>query len=578
MRPARILYRPLLLVALAASIAVPAVAQPAGSAAGQAQEAGREAAVDALFASIGAGDPGAALGVYSQGKLVYAKGYGIADMEDGRPITPQTQFHVASVSKEFAAFAIALLAREGKVDLNADIRRYLPYVPDFGEVITVNHLIHHTSGLRDQWSLFVLGGQDMDNRLRQKQVVNMVSRQRALNFRPGSEYSYSNTGYTLLAEIVHAVSGQTLRQFTDARIFKPLGMSKTFFFDDVDEIVPGRAQSYNRESPDKPWKRKLLNYDNAGATSLFTTVEDLAKWAGNFTNPVVGDRALIDQVTTNGTLSDGKPIAYGFALQRIQIGGREVITHSGADAGFRAIFVYYPGQDFAVAIAANTPFDAAGKNFGLDLSARVAAIADLYLPKVPAPAIPAIAKKPDPAPLAGTYFNQYAHTLKLEARTDGLYLDGGYGKPARMTQRANGSFNSGPPVRSYFTTVKGANGTITAIEQVTPDELRVTRYERITPAAPSAATLADYAGNYYSDELDITYMIAVEGDHLTVRSIWTPEPVALTGVVTDRFESPSWTLGAVAFDRDAQGKVSGLKIHAGRVRHVALRRLNGLLR
>jgi len=133
-------------------------------------------------------------------------------------------------------------------------------------------------------------------------------------------------------------------------------------------------------------------------------------------------------------------------------------------------------------------------------------------------------------------------------------------------------------VRSYFTTVKAANGTVTAIEQVTPDESRVTRYERITPTVPSAATLADYAGNYYSDELDITYTIAVEGDHLTVRSIWTPEPVALTGVVTDRFESPSWTLGAVAFDRDAQGKVSGLKIHAGRVRHVALRRLNGPLR
>lgn len=578
MRSAKTLQCSLLFAALAASVVSPALAQSASPAAAEALEAGREAAVDALFASIGAGDPGAALGVYSKGKLVYAKGYGIADMEDGRPITPQTQFHVASVSKEFAAFAIALLARDGKVDLNADIRRYLPYVPDFGEVITVNHLIHHTSGLRDQWSLFVLGGQDMDNRLRQKQVVNMVSRQRALNFKPGSEYSYSNTGYTLLAEIVHAVSGQTLRQFTEERIFKPLGMSKTFFFDDVDEIVPGRAQSYNRENPDKPWKRELLNYDNAGATSLFTTVEDLAKWAGNFTNPVVGDRALIDQVTTNGTLSDGKPITYGFALQRTKIGGREVITHSGADAGFRAIFVYYPVQDFAVAITANTPFDAAGKNFGLDLSARVAAIADLYLPKVPAPAVPAIDKKPNPAPLVGTYFNQYAHTLKLEARTDGLYLDSGYGKPTKLTQRANGTFDFGPPVRSYFTAVKGANGTIAAIEQVTPDESRVTRFDRITLATPPAATLADYAGNYYSDELDATYAIAVEGDHLSVRSIWMPDPVALKAVVADRFESPSWTLGAVAFDRDAQGKVSGLKIHAGRVRHVALRRLNEPLR
>jgi len=563
----------LLFVALAASAAMPAYAQSAAPA--TAADAGRDAAVDALFASIAPGDPGAALGVYSKGKLVYAKGYGIADMEDGRAITPQTQFHVASVSKEFTAFAIALLARDGKVDLNADIRRYLPYVPDFGEVITVNHLIHHTSGLRDQWSLFVLGGQDMDNRLRQKQVVNMVSRQRGLNFKPGSEYNYSNTGYTLLAEIVHAVSGQTLRQFTEARIFKPLGMTKTFFFDDVDEIVPGRAQSYNRASPDKPWQRELLNYDNAGATSLFTTVEDLAKWAANFTNPVVGDRALIDQVTTNGTLSNGKPITYGFALQRTKIGGREVITHSGADAGFRAIFVYYPGQDFAVAITANTPFDAKGKNFGFDLSARVAAVADLYLPKVAPPAVPAVDPKANPAPLAGTYFNIYSHTLKLEARADGLYADGGYGKPNKLTQRANGTFDAGPPIRNYFNAVKAKDGTITAIEQVAPDDSRVTRFERITPTTPTPAELADLAGDYYSDELDVTYTIGVEGDHLAVRSIWMSDPVSLTGVVKDRFESGSGSLGVVAFDRDAQGKVSGLQIHGGRVRNVALRRLNG---
>lgn len=563
----------LLFTALAASAAMPAYAQSAAPA--TTQDAGRDAAVDALFTSIAPGDPGAALGIYSKGKLVYAKGYGIADMEDGRAITPQTQFHVASVSKEFTAFAIALLARDGKVDLNADIRRYLPYVPDFGEVITVNHLIHHTSGLRDQWSLFTLGGQDMDNRLRQKQIVNMVSRQRGLNFKPGSEYNYCNTGYTLLAEIVHAVSGQTLREFTEARIFKPLGMTKTFFFDDVDQIVPGRAQSYNRASPDKPWQRELLNYDNAGATSLFTTVEDLAKWAGNFTNPVVGDRALIDQVTTNGTLSNGKPITYGFALQRTKIGGRDVVTHSGADAGFRAIFVYYPGQDFAVAITTNTPFDAKGKNFGFDLSARVAAVADLYLPKAPAPVVPAIDAKANPAPLAGTYYNIYAHTLKLEARADGLYADGGYGKPNKLTQRVNGTFDTGAPIRSYYTAVKAANGTITAIEQISPDDSRTTRYERITPTTPTPAALADFAGDYYSDELDVTYTIAVEGDRLAVRSIWMPDPVSLSGVIKDRFESGSGTLGVVAFDRDPQGKIVGLKIHGGRARNIALRRLNG---
>src|SRR5690606_10763341 len=152
--------------------------------------------------------------------------------EAGTPITPRTQFHVASVSKQFAAFSIALLAREGKVDLDADVRTYLPYVPDFGRKITVRHLLLHPSGLRDQWSLFEIGGRSLDDRLRQAQIVNMVARQRALNFDPGTRYSYSNTGYTLLGEIVRAVSGQSLREFAGERIFRPLGMDDTFFFDD----------------------------------------------------------------------------------------------------------------------------------------------------------------------------------------------------------------------------------------------------------------------------------------------------------------------------------------------------------
>ena len=148
-----------------------------------------------------------------------------------------------------------------------------------------------------------------------------------------------------------------------------------------------------------------------------------------------------------------------------------------------------------------------------------------------------------------------AHTLKLEVRTEGLYADGGYGKPTKLTQRVNGTFDTGAPIRSYYTAVKAANGTITAIDQVNPEESRTTRYERITPATPSPAALADLAGDYYSDELDVTYTIGVEGDHLAVRSIWMPDPVSLTGVIKDRFESGSGTLGVVAFDRDAQGKI-----------------------
>jgi CubicO group peptidase (beta-lactamase class C family) len=539
----------------------------------QANTDSRQSAVDALFADYAKNDsPGAAVSVYQGGKLALARGYGRADLEAGTPITPQTQFHVASVSKEFTAFSIALLAREGKVDLDADIRTYLPYVPDFGHKITVRHLILHTSGLRDQWSLFELGGQNTEGRVTQQQIVNMVSRQQGLNFTPGTEYVYCNTGYSLMAEIVYKTSGKTLREFTTERIFKPLGMNRTFFFDDVTELVPGRANSYaKRRDKDGEevagWQRELLNYDNYGATSLFTTVEDMAKWAANFTTPVVGDRALIDQISTNGTLDDGKPINYGFALRRIKLNGRVIVTHSGADAGFRAVFVYFPGQDFAVSITANTPFD---------MLEKVGKIADLYLPPVAAADV-LVAPEEDPAAdiarLAGTYLPAYAATLRLEAKDGALYLANDQGEPRRIILRKNGTFDFGQPESEYFKPVADGGGQVVALDHhVVKDNLHF-RHERITLAKLDAATLAQYVGDYRSPELDITYTFDVADGSLNWRTLWSEKAATLRPVVADRFESTDGALGTVVFQRDVRGRIDGLLIHAGRARHIRLDRV-----
>jgi len=289
--------------------------------------------VDALFDDFSVrGSPGLAVGVYQRGVSVLLRGYGTAILEHSIPITPQTMFHAASVSKQFTACAVALLALEGRLDLDDDIRTMLPFVPDFGRRITVRHLVHHTSGLRDQWALFGLGGQDIDNRLRQQQILNMVARQSDLNFEPGTDFLYSNTGYTLLAEVVRVVSGQTLREFTRERMFHPLGIARTFFHDDVTEIVPGAALSYV-QGKGSAWRRALLNYDNVGATGLVTTAEDLLKWAGNFARPVVGGRALVEQVITPGALHDGTAINYGFGLMRDQYAGHEAVVVGGIEGG-----------------------------------------------------------------------------------------------------------------------------------------------------------------------------------------------------------------------------------------------------
>jgi CubicO group peptidase (beta-lactamase class C family) len=520
----------------------------------------KEAAVDALFAEYTApGSPGAAVGIYRGGRAIFSKGYGLADLESGAPITPRTPFHVASMSKQFAAFAIALLAREGKVDLDADVRTYLPYFPDLGAKITPRHLIEHTSGLRDQMTLFMLGGRDIRDVLRQEQVLQMVKRQQALEFAPGTRFKYSNTGYTLLAEIVRSVTGKTLRQFTTERIFTPLGMKHTFFYDDVREVVPGRAHSYYREE-DGPWLRYLLNLEMVGASNLTTTVEDLALWAGNFSKPRVGDVALIDQIGRGGTLNDGTPIHYGFGLFELPefepaVGGRRAIGHSGSDAMFLTYFVFYPEHDFAITILANT---------GIDLPARIKAIADIYLPpgKSPATTVPAVVAAPGSTQLdalVGTYLHPANRSVTLERKGNRLLGRERYSNEVfDVVFHADGSFDVGPRRRFFFRAVRAAGGKVVALERVPVSGLPSDRFERVTRVTSSAAELARLAGDYRSGELDVTYTMSVENGRLVARSQWLVDPILLTQVTADHFDSDSFRPTLVSFERDANGEVTQL--------------------
>src|SRR5678815_1093995 len=191
--------------------------------------------------------PGCTVGIVRNDSLIFSKGYGMANLEYAIPNTPATVFHMASISKQFTAFAIVLLAAQGKLKLDDDIRKWLPWFPDLKEKITIRHLLNHTSGIRDQWQLLAMSGTRLDDVITQAHIVKILSKQQALNFKPGEQYNYSNSGYTMLAEIVRSVSGQSLRQFTDSAIFKPLGMNDTHFHDDYEEIVKDRSYSYDRK-------------------------------------------------------------------------------------------------------------------------------------------------------------------------------------------------------------------------------------------------------------------------------------------------------------------------------------------
>lgn len=310
--------------------------------------------VDMLFSDWSKPDtPGAALAVIKDGEIIYRRGYGMADLERNAPNTPTTVFHVASMSKQFTAFAIQLLVDEGKLSLDDDVRKYIPELHDFGKTITIRHLIHHTSGLRDQWNLLALAGWRLQDVITEDDILNLIWRQKELNFQPGKEFAYSNTGYTLLGLIVKRVSGSSLAAFSKARIFEPLGMHHTHFQDDYSTLVNRRASSYEL-GPDGKYQYLALSYSNVGATSLFSTVEDLALWDQNFYDAKVGGPGVLAKMQTTGVLNSGKKLNYASGLFIGKYRGLNMIEHAGADAGFRTNLLRFPEQHFSVVILSNS--------------------------------------------------------------------------------------------------------------------------------------------------------------------------------------------------------------------------------
>ncbi|MEQ9375134.1 MAG: serine hydrolase domain-containing protein [Imperialibacter sp.] len=296
--------------------------------------------------------PGATVAVVEDGKVTFSKGYGYANLEYDIKNTPTTIFHVASVSKQFTGFAIAMLADQGKISMDDDIRKYLPEMHDFGEKITLNHLVHHTSGLRDQWSLLALAGWRLDDVITREQVLRLIFKQTELNFKPGEEMLYCNTGFTLLAEIVSRVTGQSFAEWTKANMFDPLGMKNTLFYDDHEKIVKGRAYSYYKNDHGE-LKKSVLSYANVGATSLFTTVEDLALWAVNFENVSVGNDNVMKMMDQRYILNKGDTMGYGFGQGIGNHKGLVNKTHGGADAGYRTFINRFPEQRFSVIVFSN---------------------------------------------------------------------------------------------------------------------------------------------------------------------------------------------------------------------------------
>jgi len=309
--------------------------------------------VDRVFAAYDRRDsPGCAAAIYKDDQIVYERGYGVADLEHAVPITPATVFYAGSVSKQFTAFAAALAIQQGRLGLDDPIRKHLPELPAYAEGITVRHLVHHTSGLRDFYTLLSIAGRRQDVLFDNASILRLAARQTALNFAPGDDYLYSNTGYTLLAIIVGRAAGMPFGRYAQQQIFEPLGMSSSQFGDDAARLVPGRAYAYTW-GPRGEARLDTPAGERVGAGGLFTTVRDLLKWDQNFYSGKVGGKPLIDQVQSPGALNSGTPLSYAWGLQIGSYRGLRVVEHSGSLGGYRAHLARYPERHVSVALLCN---------------------------------------------------------------------------------------------------------------------------------------------------------------------------------------------------------------------------------
>jgi len=527
--------------------------------------------VDGVFAKWNRADsPGCALGVYRGGQIVYKRGYGIEDLNEDVHITPGTVFHVASMSKQFTAAAVVLLAQQGKLSLDDDVRKYIPELPDFGQKITIRNLVHHTSGLRDQWALLELAGwrysQDL---ITNEDVMSLLTRQKELNFKPGERHLYSNTGYTLLGLIVKRVSGMSLREFTTKNIFEPLGMTRTHFRDDHAEVIKHNAVGYAQETG-KPFEISITNFDTVGATSLHTTVEDLQRWDENFYQPKVGGAAFVQQMLQRGKLNNGEQLDYAFGLVIDKDKGLPTIGHGGADAGYRSDMIRYPEQHFSVAVLCNSA--------EADPSGLAGQVADIVLAKefkaaeAATPSKEPAARSTTGTTVALTSEQMSAFTGLYWNRADDAY-DRIYVKEGQLIIDGDEPLVLKPFAESRFHIADKPWGDEVEIHFVATGQDKPRRmeqsfgggkplvYDATEASSPTAAELHDYPGAYVSEEIDPVYRIVLDGDKLSLVRL-KHEAENLRPAVRDVFTGQ---IGTVRFVRDANGHVAGFVLNAGRI-------------
>lgn len=516
--------------------------------------------INAIFKTYNRTDgPGCAVSVIRNDTVVFSKGFGMANLEYDIPISPSTVFDIASVSKQFTGFAISKMIQDGEIFGQDDIRKYLPDVPSFGKTITINHLLHHSSGLRDWPEALAMAGWRWDEVFSFDDIMRMVKTQKALDFEPGTKYSYSNTGYNLLAAIVEKVSGMTFRSWTDKNIFKPLGMTSSKFQDDYTEIIKNLAHSY------EPTANGFGNVPGAltayGSSSLFTTVEDLSKWVINFDRQIKQKSPVYINMLNLGKLDNGKSIPYGYGLETGTDRGIRTVSHTGGWASYRTIISSYPDQSLSIIILSNSgdfnPSQYSSKIADLFLSKKWQTTPTVFNKVRDYPTVvldSAIARK-----YTGTYLLRPGKLITISYE-DGRLMTQATGEPKFPTEAKSDSTIWIEAYGAPMTFVKGKSGKINMLKYRDIDVIRVKAW------VADPKLLYQYTGTYYSEELAAEYKIIIKEGKLEVSHrrggefLISPDPS-----VPDLFTSDS---GYVQFVRNNSKKIIGFKFSGSRIKNI----------
>ena len=536
-----------------------------------------ESQVDSLFSEFDRATPGCAVGVYRAGDILFSRGYGLADVAENLPITARTVFNVASLSKQFTAFAVALLASEGRLSLDAEVQAYVPELPNFADPITVRHLIHHTSGLRDYGALKELSGWRLDDRLSKSELLALLQRQRGLNFDPGERHEYNNTNYVLLALIVERVSGQRFRDFAAERIFRPLGMTSTEVRDDPDGPIPRRAVNYTLQSDgtyasNRVWDRAYAT----GVSNVHTNIYDLARWDGNFFHPIVGKEDLLRTLYTPGTLASGESTSYAYGLGLARHRGMLTVSHSGIGGG-SFYFLRFPEQRLSVAILCNRYGVGAGAPDTWNLSH---AVADIFLTGMSVVQPVNYRQSPGPplrvpvgelARYAGTYWKADGAPINIELRDEQLvevYDD----RPYVLVPTGDGTFRDAEGNATY--TFAGP-GRQTLTYRELPTGFTATG-ERRPHWTPTRSELTRAVGRYCTSEVPVCWSLLLEDGIFVLRRpgfadrALNPAFVDTFSLVdTDAIGKRSMRIG---LQRASDGSIVGLSVSRGRVSRLLFQR------